>query len=45
QKFFYFRFLRDDTLAERFKDMEIIGAIDLYIKYVFCEGGSLSLHR
>ncbi len=33
---FYLTFLRDDTLAERFKDMEILGAIDLYIKWKFC---------
>lgn len=29
---FFLKFLHDDRLAERFKDCEILGAIDIYIK-------------
>lgn len=29
---FFLKFLHDDTLAERFKNLEILGAIDVYIK-------------
>ena len=30
---FYLRFLHDDMLMERLKNMKIIGAIDVYIKH------------
>lgn len=29
---FYLRFLHNNELAQRFKDMEIVGAIDVFIK-------------
>ncbi len=40
---FFLTFLHDHSLAERFKDMEIVGAIDLYIKWKFCSGEELIL--
>ncbi len=33
---FYLKFLHNHNLAERFKNLEILGAIDLYIKLKFC---------
>lgn len=33
---FYLKFLHNDNLAERFKNLKILGAIDLYIKLKFC---------
>ncbi|GMN06531.1 hypothetical protein MTsPCn5_19200 [Croceitalea sp. MTPC5] len=40
---FYLRFLHNDELAERFKKMEILGAIDIFIKnhYFFDQHGTL----
>lgn len=35
QQPFYFQFLHNSSLAERFKDMEILGAIDVFIKSQF----------
>ncbi len=40
---FYLTFLHDDELAERFKNMEIIGAIDVYIKSKYFLNEELSL--
>ncbi len=40
---FFLTFLHDHSLAERFKDLEIVGAIDLYIKWKFCNGEELIL--
>ncbi len=40
---FYFKFLHNDNLAERFKNLGIIGAIDLYIKLKFCLKEPLAL--
>ncbi len=31
---FFLRFLHNNELAERFKNMEILGAIDVFIKHV-----------
>jgi len=44
QQAFYLNFLHDYELSERFKDMEIIGAIDLFIKSKYCLGQDLELH-
>ncbi len=38
QKFFYFAFISNDFMAERFKDMEPIGAIDLFLKNLYVGG-------
>ncbi|MEM7487462.1 MAG: hypothetical protein AAF348_19840 [Bacteroidota bacterium] len=43
QKIFYFKFLHDDGIAAKFKEMEIIGAIDLYIKSTHVQGKPLDL--
>lgn len=40
---FYLTFLHDDRLAERFKDYEILGAIDIYIKSAYFNGKDLNL--
>ncbi len=40
---FFLTFLHNRFLSERFKDMEIIGAIDLYIKWKFCNGEELTI--
>ncbi len=43
QQYFFFTFLHDDDLSERFRNMEIIGAIDLYIKSMFFLGKPMYL--
>ncbi len=43
QQAFFFTFLHSAELSEKFKDMEIIGAIDLFIKSKFCLGEPLEL--
>ena len=40
---FFLTFLHDDVLADRFKDLEVIGAIDLYLKWKICNGETISI--
>ncbi len=42
---FYLKFLHDDRLAERFKDLEILGAIDIYIKSKYFLAEDLGIAR
>ena len=40
---FYLKFLHNDALSERYKNFDIIGAIDVYIKFKFCLNEPLDL--
>ncbi len=40
---FYLTFLHNNSLAEKFKDLEIIGAINIYIKAKYFMGEKLYL--
>lgn len=42
---FFLTILHNDKLAERFKNFEILGAIDLYIKSKYLMNQELNLYR
>jgi len=42
---FYLTILHDDRLAEQFKNFEILGAIDLYIKLKYLRNKELNLYH
>lgn len=43
QQPFFLTFLHNESLSEKFKDLEIIGAIDLFVKNCFFHGHPLEL--
>lgn len=43
QQPFYFIFLNNQELEDKFKDVGVIGAIDLFIKWKFCLNEHLNL--